>query len=95
MRVFACPSSHLPLASDDAPAASSGGDDPANPRVFFSALPDPLGRYRVLKANESYSRYEMCVPPVFDAQGHRILPALYKTAIPNGTIVAVRGSMKM
>ena len=48
-----------------------------------------------MKANESYSRYEMCVPPVFDAQGHRILPALYKTAIPNGTIVAVRGSMKM
>ena len=69
--------------------------DPANPRVFFSGLPDPLGRYRALKMNESYSRYEMCVPPVFDAQGIRIPPAQYKTAIPNGTIVVVQGSMKM
>jgi hypothetical protein len=76
-------------------ASSSVDDDPVNPRVFFGGLPDPLGRYRALKMNESHSRYEMCVPPVFDAQGNRVLPAQYKTAIPNGTIVAVRGSMKM
>jgi hypothetical protein len=77
------------------PAASSEDNDPANPRVFFGGLPDPLGRYRVLKMNETYSRYEMCVPPVFDAEGRRVPPALYRTAIPDGTIVAVRGSMKM
>ena len=87
--------SHIHFISDNAPAPSSEDDDPANPRVFFSGLPDPLGRYRILKANESYSRYKMCVPPVFDAQGRRVLPALYRTAVPNGSIVAVRGSMKM
>ena len=74
---------------------SSEDKDPANPRVFFGELPDPLGRYRVLKMNESYLRYEMIVPPVFDAEGHRVIPGQYRTAIPNGTIVAVRGSMKM
>ena len=66
-----------------------------NPRVFFGGLQDPLGRYRVLRMNESYSRCEMCVPPDFDAQGHRVLPALYRTAVPDGTIVAVWGSMTM
>lgn len=70
-------------------------DDPENPRVFFGGLPDPLGRYRVLKMNESYLRYEMCVPPVFDEHGRRVLPEKYRTEIPYGTIVAVRGSMKM
>ena len=84
------------LCSDSTPAPLSEDDDhPANPRVFFGGLPDSLGRYRVLKMNESYSRYEMSVPPVFDAQGHRVLPAQYRTVIPNGTIVAIRGSMKM
>jgi hypothetical protein len=87
--------SYLLPPLDSTPAPSSEDDDPANPRVFFGRLPDPLGRYRVLKTNESYSRYEMCVPPVFDAQGRRVLPELYKAAIPNGTIVAVRGSMRM
>ena len=90
-RVFSC----LPFNSDSTPTPSSEDDDPANPRVFFGGLSDPLGRYRVLKMNESYLHYEMCVPPVFDAKGRRVLPARYGTAIPNGTIVAVRGSMKM
>jgi len=62
---------------------------------FFGGLPDPLGQYRVLKMNETYLHYEMSVPPVFDAQGYHILPAEYRTAIPDSTIVAVRGSMKM
>ena len=80
--------SHIHFISDNTPAPLED-DDPANPRVFFSELPDPLGRYRILKANESYSRYEMCVLPVFDAQGRRVLPALYRTAVPNSSIVAV------
>ena len=82
--------SRSPLTSDSTPAPLSEDDDPANPRVFFSGLPDSLDRYRVLKMNESYSRYEMSVPPVFDARGRRVLPAQYRTTIPNGTIVAVR-----
>jgi hypothetical protein len=53
-----------------------------NPRVFFGRLPDPLCQYRVLKSNESYSRYETRVLPAFNARGHRVLPALYRTVIP-------------
>ena len=87
--------SHVDLAPDSTPAPLSGAEDPANPSVFFGGLPDPLGRYRTLKTNESYRRYEMAIPPVFDAKGRRVLPAKYRTAILNGTIVAVRGSMRM
>jgi hypothetical protein len=37
----------------------------------------------------------MNVPPVFKANGNRVHPFQYKSAVPEGTIVAIRGSMKM
>jgi hypothetical protein len=73
----------------------SSPDDEENPRVLFSELPDPLGRYQALKANDAHRRYEMNVPPVFKANGNRVHPFQYKSAVPEGTIVAIRGSMKM
>ncbi|KAF9779875.1 hypothetical protein BJ322DRAFT_1113194 [Thelephora terrestris] len=74
---------------------SSPDDDEGDPRVLFSDIPDPLGRYRGLKANNAYRRYEMVVPPVFEANGRRVHPSQYKTSIPEGTVIAIRGSMKM
>ena len=63
--------------------------------MIFNDIPDPNGRYRNLKANNAYRRYEMIVPPVFEDNGRRVHPSQYKSTIPEGTIVAVRGSMKM
>ncbi|KAF9782686.1 hypothetical protein BJ322DRAFT_166115 [Thelephora terrestris] len=74
---------------------SSANDDEEDPHVLFGGIPDPLDRYRALKANNAYCRFEMIVPPVFEANGRRVHPTQYKSAIPEGTIVAIRGSMKM
>lgn len=70
-------------------------DDEGNPRVFFGDVPNPRDRYRVLKGNPAYRRCEMAIPPVFEADGTRIHPFHYRAAIPEGTIVAARGTMKM
>ena len=37
----------------------------------------------------------MDLPPVFDVNGDPILPSQYKNVIPEGTLVAICGSMKM
>lgn len=57
---------------------------------LLSYLGDLLSRYRGLKVNESYSHYEMCTPPVPNVQVHPILPELYRTIIPDGTIADVQ-----
>lgn len=64
-------------------------------RVIFCELPDPKGRYEALKATPAFHRYEMCVPPVFTADGNIVVPRKYEDMIPDGTLVAVRGKMKM
>jgi hypothetical protein len=58
-------------------------------------LPDPKGRYTMLKGSQTYSRYEMCIPPVFTPDGKMVVPSKYEEMIPDGTLVAVRGGMKM
>jgi hypothetical protein len=63
--------------------------------LLFGELPDPLDRYRSLKANATYYGYEMNIPPVFDVDGNPVFPTEYQNSIPEGTLVAVRGSMKM
>ena len=63
--------------------------------MLFGELPDPFGRYQSFKANTTYCGYEMDLPPVFDADGDLVLPPQYRDAIPEGTLVAVRGTMKM
>jgi hypothetical protein len=62
---------------------SSGddGEDPANLREFSGGFTNSLDRHRVTKRNESYLRYEMCTPAIFDAQEHRVLLAQYRTVI--------------
>ena len=37
----------------------------------------------------------MNLPSVFDVNGDLVLPSQYKNVIPEGTLVAIRGSMKM
>ena len=44
----------------------AGGSGTSASCVTFGDLPDPDGRYVSLKGNESYRRYQMCVPPIFD-----------------------------
>ena len=70
-------------------------EDPASPRVLFRDLPDPKGRFTVLRNTQTYQRYEMCIPPVFTANGKNVVPWKYENMIPDGTLVAVRGKMKM
>jgi len=67
----------------------------ANRCVSFGDLPDPVGRYANLKNNETYRRYQMCIPPVFDIDNNLVEPSKYKDTIPDGTLVAVRGKLKM
>jgi hypothetical protein len=64
-------------------------------RVIFCDLPDPKGRYDRLKATQAFHRYEMSVPPVFTADGNIVVPSNYEESIPDGSLVAVRGKMKM
>ena len=54
-----------------------------------------MSRFATLKANQAYQRYEMCIPPVFTSDGKIVLPLKYDEMIPDGTLVAVRGKMKM
>ena len=75
---------------------SSDENEPSVPdRVLFSKLADPKGRYTLLKATQAYLRYEMCVPLVFTDGGDIVVPSNYEEMIPDGTLVAVRGKMKM
>lgn len=48
-----------------------------------------------MKTHHAYRGYEMSVPPVFTADGNIVVPGNYEDAIPDGTLVAVRGKMKM
>lgn len=64
-------------------------------RVLFRDLPDPKSRFTELRKSRAYQNYEMCVPPVFTADGNIVFPWKYEDAIPDGTLVAVRGKMKM
>lgn len=57
--------------------------------MTFGDLPDPLDRYRCFKENTAYSQYEMNIPPLFLPDGNLVVPFDYKTAIPDGTLVAV------
>lgn len=84
----------LTYRSDEAPAPSPEVDN-QNPRMSFGELPDPYGRYESFKKNPIYCGYEMDLPPVFDAGGILVHPTKYNDVIPNDTLVAVRGSMKM
>lgn len=81
------PAEGLPSTRSDA--------QPGTPKVLFGDLPDPKGRYAALKANPAYNRYEMCIPPVFLDDGSLVVPSMYEELIPDGTLVAVRGKMKM
>ena len=81
-----------PACADVAQASEVDG---AAPRVTFGSLPDPAGRYSSLKENEAYRRYQMCILPVFDIDGNIVEPSKYKDAIPDGSLVAVRGKLKM
>ena len=63
--------------------------------MLFGKLEDPADRYKLFKTNTAYAGCEMNIPPVFDVNGNYILPSRYETAIPDGTLVAVRGLMKM
>ena len=63
--------------------------------MLFGELPDPCGRYESFKQNAVYCGYEMDLPQVFDADGILVHPTKYEDVIPKGTLVAVRGSMKM
>ena len=79
---------------DKAPEPSPEDED-MGPSVTFGSLLDQLGRYESFKKNTIYRGYKMDVPPVFTDDGNIVLPSDYKTAIPNDTVVAIRGSMKM
>ena len=63
--------------------------------MFFGDLPDPDGHYHMLMANVAHCCYEMDLPLVFTALGARITPAQYQLEILDGTIVAIRSTMKM
>ena len=71
------------------------GEDGASPSITFEDLPDPSDRYGALRENETYRRYQMCIPPVFDIDNHIVEPSKYEEKIPDGTLVAVRGKFKM
>ncbi|KAF9782851.1 hypothetical protein BJ322DRAFT_178294 [Thelephora terrestris] len=84
------------ISLDPAKRSASGEDESIMPnRVKFGDLPDPKNRYARLKAAQTFNRYEMCVPPVFVADGNIVVPSKYEDMIPDGTLVAVRGKMKM
>jgi hypothetical protein len=87
-----CPYPHLVLIFhlDKPPTPSPENNDPG--RLLLGELPDPENRFSQLS---SFHSYEMMVPPVFDADGELILPADYKDSIPQGTLVAIRGTMRM
>jgi hypothetical protein len=70
-------------------------DDSSYFQVLFCDLPDPKGRFKTLKENQAHQRYEMCIPPVYTADGKGVVPSKYEDAIPDGTLVAVHGKMKM
>ena len=70
-------------------------DDDSTQHLLLSDLPDPLGRYEEVKKNPACCGYEMELPPVFDSDGNIVPPPQYQRVIPDGTLVAVHGSMKM
>lgn len=74
---------------------STSYDDPADRQVLFRDLPDPMNRFAALKKTRICQNYEMCIPPVFTADGRNVVPSKYEDIIPDGTFVAVRGRMKM
>jgi hypothetical protein len=39
-----------------------------------TGLFDPKGRHTLLKASQAFHRFEMCVPPVFTADGYIVVP---------------------
>ena len=94
-----CSFPFLKLAATDSSIVAklcSEGEKDLNPeRVLFRDLPDPKNRFAALKTTQAYQHYEMCIPPVFAADGEIILPWKYEEIIPDGTLVAVRGKMKM
>lgn len=71
-------------------------NDGAGPCISFGGLPDPSDRYCALKENDTYRRYQMCIPPVFDIND-RIVELQYEEMIPDGSLVraAVRGKLRM
>ena len=71
------------------------GQGPDGPQVVFRDLPDPKARYATLKGNPTFQRYEMVIPPIFKANGNLVVPGAYEDVIPDGTLVAVRGKLKM
>jgi len=75
--------------------STSDGDTAAPPCITFGDLPDPTERYSNLKVNEAYRRYQMCIPPVFDINNNLVEPLKYRDMIPDGSLVAVRGKLKM
>lgn len=61
-------------------------EDPESHRVLFCDLVDPKNRYSVLKNNPVHQRYEMCIPPVYTADGNTVVPSMYEDMIPDGTL---------
>ena len=62
-------------------------------RILFRDLLQ--SRFAMLGSNPLYHRFEMCFPPVSTANGNVVLPSQYENMIPDGTMVAVHGKMKM
>jgi len=70
--------------------------NPVPNRIHFCDLTDPQSRFMALKASTAYHNYEMCIPPVFTADRLKtVVPWEYQDMIPNETLFAVRGKMKM
>ena len=94
LRPRVCPTSNTSLPAAGFPSTISNAQ-PALPKILFGDLPDPKNRYVVLKANQNFRRFEMCIPPVYLDDGSLVMPSTYEDSIPDGTLVAVRGKMKM
>ena len=90
------PSSYRTLTRhQDEPPTPSPEDGNSVPRLTVRDLPDPLNRYESFKTNAIQSGYEMDIPQVLDSNGNLVLPTEYKDCIPEGTLIAATGSMKM
>lgn len=57
-------------------------------------LPDPESRYKSLAEGGTFSNHRINVPLVYDTTGKLIHPAEYRSKIPEGTLVVVRGVLK-
>ena len=78
------------------PVSRADLSDAEKSELHVTRCPSSLAKpVQLFKRNTPYCGYEMDLLQVFDADGNLVLPPKHRDIIPEGTLVIVRGSIKM